>query len=98
MLVMREETAQSIVRMFGSLSDESRVRIIQLLIDNERLSVSDIASAVGISISAASHHLRKLKDLGFVAHERDGKRVYHQLIDDCIKDILGRALEHVSGN
>lgn len=98
MQIMDQETAQNIAKMFGSLSDESRVRMIQLLIDNDHLCVSDIASAVGISISAASHHLRKLKDLGFVGHERKGKQVYHQLIDTCIRDILRRALEHVTGN
>jgi len=86
---------REVVRIFRSLSDESRVRIVNLLIENTRLCVSDIASSLDIPISSVSHHLRLLKDLGFVGHERDGKKVYHSLIDDCIRDILRRAIEHV---
>jgi DNA-binding transcriptional ArsR family regulator len=63
----------------------------------EKIFVSDIAERTGQHISSVSHHLSKLKDLGFVKHERDGKHVYHMLDDDCIRDIMERAKEHVAG-
>ena len=88
---------RDVVRIFRSLSDESRVKIVNLLIENKRLCVSDISSKLDIPISSVSHHLRLLKDLGFVGHEREGKKVYHSLADDCIRDILRRASEHVAG-
>jgi DNA-binding transcriptional ArsR family regulator len=63
----------------------------------KRIFVSEIAKRTGQHISSVSHHLRILKDLGFVKHERQGKKVYHTLDDDCIRDIMERAKEHVAG-
>lgn len=94
---LREEEAQDIVRLFRALTDESRVQIVHLLMNEERIFVSEIAERTGQHISSVSHHLRILKDLGFVKHEREGKRVYHILDDDCIRDIVERAKEHVAG-
>lgn len=89
--------AQNISRLFSALNDESRVRIVNLLMREEKIFVSEIAKRTGQHISSVSHHLRILKDLGFVRHERDGKHVYHMLDDDCIRDIMERAIEHVAG-
>ncbi|MHA2118387.1 MAG: ArsR/SmtB family transcription factor [Candidatus Thorarchaeota archaeon] len=89
--------AQNIARLFSALNDESRVRIVHLLMQEKRIFVSEIAERTGQHISSVSHHLRILKDLGFVKHERQGKKVYHMLDDDCIRDIMERAKEHVAG-
>jgi len=89
--------AQNISRLFSALNDESRVRIVYLLMQEERIFVSEIAERTGQHISSVSHHLRILKDLGFVRHEREGKHVYHMLDDECIRDIMERAKEHVAG-
>ncbi|MHA2141423.1 MAG: ArsR/SmtB family transcription factor [Candidatus Thorarchaeota archaeon] len=89
--------AQNIARLFSALNDESRVRIVHLLMQEDRIFVSEIAERTGQHISSVSHHLRILKDLGFVKHERKGKHVYHMLDDDCIRDIMERAKEHVAG-
>jgi DNA-binding transcriptional ArsR family regulator len=96
-LDLNQIDAQNISRLFSALNDESRVRIVDLLMREERMFVSEIADRTGQHISSVSHHLRILKDLGFVRHERDGKHVYHMLDDDCIRDIMERAKEHVAG-
>ncbi|MCK5302396.1 MAG: helix-turn-helix transcriptional regulator [Candidatus Thorarchaeota archaeon] len=89
---------EALVRIFKALSDQSRLRIIALLAEDRRRSVSEVANELGMSISSVSHHLSILGNLGFVGKKRNGKRVYHSLDDQCVRDILKRAIEHVSGN
>lgn len=88
---------QNLVRIFRALTDESRLRIVHLLMNVDKISVSEIASQLGQHISGVSHHLRILRDLGFVTRERKGKWIYHSMDDECIEDIMRRALEHVGG-
>jgi len=88
---------QNLVRIFRALTDESRLRIVHLLMNVDKISVSEIASQLGQHISGVSHHLRILRDFGFVKRERKGKWIYHSMDDECIEDIMRRALEHVGG-
>ena len=89
---------EALVRIFKALSDQSRLRIIAILAEDKRRNVSEIASDLGMSISSVSHHLSILGNLGFVGKKRNGKQIYHSLDDQCVRDILKRAIEHVSGN
>ncbi len=89
---------EALVRIFKALSDQSRLRIIAILAEDRRRSVSEIANELGMSISSVSHHLSILGNLGFVRKKRNGKQVYHSLDDQCVRDILKRAIEQVSGN
>jgi len=88
---------ENLVDIFRALTDESRLRIVHLLMNVDRISVSEIASELGQHISGVSHHLRILRDLGFVKREREGKWIYYSMDDECIDDIMRRALEHVGG-
>ena len=89
---------EALVRIFKALSDQSRLRIIAMLAEDKNRSVSEIAIELGMSISSVSHHLSILGNLGFVGRNRNGKQVYHSLDDQCVRDILKRAIEHVSEN
>ncbi|MFX1266099.1 MAG: ArsR/SmtB family transcription factor [Promethearchaeota archaeon] len=95
--VLSLSDTQNLVRIFRALTDESRLRIVHLLMNVDRISVSEIASELDQHISGVSHHLRILRNLGFVKREREGKWVYHSLDDDCIEDMMRRGLEHVGG-
>lgn len=95
--VLDPADTKNLVRIFRALTDGSRLRIVHLLMNVDRISVSEIASRLGQNISGVSHHLRILSDLGFVKREREGKWIYHSLDDECIEDIMERALEHVGG-
>lgn len=86
-----------IVKIFKALADKSRLQIINNLAEDQSLCVSDIADRLGMSVSNVSHHLGKLEDLGFVSYDKQGKEVYYYLDDECIRDILWRARDHVCG-
>lgn len=50
--------------------------------------VGDLAGAVGMSESAASHALRLLRTSGWVRAERDGRAVRCTLADPVVHDLL----------
>lgn len=65
-----------------ALSDPTRCKIITLLFLFEALCVCDVANILEISIASASQHLRKLKNLQFIASEKRGQTVFYQLEKD----------------
>lgn len=66
---------------FKVLSVETRIKIIELL-KSGPLSVNTIAEALGVSQSAASQHLRIMKQAGLVTDERRGYHIYYSLNKD----------------
>ena len=58
--------------MFRALSDESRLRIINLLVHSGELCVCDIQSIMGVTQTKVSRHLAYLKRVGLVSDRRKG--------------------------
>jgi ArsR family transcriptional regulator len=81
------------VEIFGALADPTRLRIVAALASSE-LCVCDLAAAVGLSQSAASHQLRVLRDRGLVRSRKDGRRAYYRLDDDHVGTLFRQAREH----
>jgi ArsR family transcriptional regulator len=69
-----------------------RLTIIDLLHQEEKLSVTEIYEALDIEQAIASHHLRILKDKKVVMVRRDGKKSYYSLSSNDFHLII-RALE-----
>ncbi len=66
-------------QLFKSLADETRLRILWLLMAKEELCVCDIMGVLGITQSKASRHLRYLYHLGWVSDRREGVWMYYRL-------------------
>ena len=58
-----DEVLEEMRSTFAALADRVRLQILYALKDGEELCVCDVAHVLGTSISTASHHLRKLRDL-----------------------------------
>ena len=71
--------AASIARVFGSLADETRLRIVKLLSRSE-LTVEELVEQLGLAQSTTSHHLSVLKDANMVKGEKRGRKIYYALI------------------
>jgi ArsR family transcriptional regulator len=61
----------NLVRIFKALGDETRLRIIASLQDQERC-VCDLACHLGLPQPTLSHHLKVLRDAGLVIGEKSG--------------------------
>lgn len=83
------------INIFRALGDATRWSII-LEIKDEEHSVSSITTKTGMTQSAVSHQLQKLKLFNIVKSEKRGKEVYYSLADDHVKSIVELVIEHVS--
>ncbi len=57
---------------FNALADESRLRIIELLTQESEMEAQEIISALGLSQSSVSRHLKQLVSMGYL-YERRGE-------------------------
>lgn len=80
--------------MYKVLGDPTRLKIVMALKDVE-MCVCDLSAFLGVSESAVSHQLRRLRDLALVKKRRDGQVIYYTLDDRHIADLLSIALDHV---
>lgn len=78
--------------VFGALADRQRLKILCALKEGEELCVCDVAHVLGESVSTASHHLRKLRDMGILKDRDDGKMVYYSLQDSSAARLVSEAL------
>jgi DNA-binding transcriptional ArsR family regulator len=96
-VVLGDKEIQDVLNIFKALADETRLKIISKLTESDSICVSDLSDNLRMDISRISHQLAKLKQLGFVSKERAGKNIYYSLDDTCIRSILKKAQDHVSG-
>lgn len=63
----------SLVRMYRALADERRLRILKLLVQQDHVSLQEVADAVEVTKSTAHHHLATLRAAGLARASDDGK-------------------------
>lgn len=79
------DTAQC-AKILKSLGDESRLKIVQLLLQGER-SVSDVVQALKMAQPQVSHHLSILRSSGLLNTRREGNKIIN-FIDPDIRAML----------
>lgn len=78
-----EDLAELIARRFRALGDPLRVRILDLLRDQE-LSVTALAERLDAGQQNVSKHLAVLTDSGMLARRKDGTHVYYRIADEAV--------------
>ncbi|MEZ0327146.1 MAG: ArsR/SmtB family transcription factor [Fimbriimonas sp.] len=78
-------------RVFAALSDSTRLKLVELLAEEDELCGTHIANRAGISLALLSHHWRVLSDAGLVVKERRGQRQFCRLD----REALAAAFEYV---
>jgi ArsR family transcriptional regulator len=91
-LAARAATKDSAIResrLFKALSDQSRIRIIKLLMIR-RMCVCEIMAALEMTQPTASHHLVLLQKEGLLERRKQGKWAYYSLANPKITEIMKR--------
>lgn len=70
----------NVINIFKALSDETRLRILNLLFEQE-LCVCDIMETLQISQTKASRHLGYMKNAGLVNDKKQAQWVYYRMAD-----------------
>lgn len=94
---LKEPTRKEILslsNMFKLFADDTRLRIICILI-KEELCVCDLCDALNLNQSTVSHQLQLLRNSNLVKYRREGKQIFYSLQDEHVEKIISQALEHI---
>ncbi len=75
-----DDKAKDLVQLFKLLSDETRLRILYYLMQQEELNVRTLCKLLRQSQPAVSHHLALLRVAGVIECRRDGKHNFYHLV------------------
>lgn len=83
-----EETAPKVSALMKVLSNEHRLMILCLLVEQER-SVGDMARALDMRQAALSQQLALLRKDGLVHTRRDAQTIFYSLARDDVRALMG---------
>lgn len=70
---------RDLAEIYGALADETRLRMMALLFENQELCVCDFVAALQITQSKASRHLRILRQNHLLDDRKEGLWVHYRL-------------------
>lgn len=76
----KERSIEEVVRQFKAFSDETRLRILHLLLKGE-LCICELMEVLELSQSKVSRHMAYLKNAGLVNDRREAVWVYYSLTE-----------------
>ena len=85
--IMRRHAGDA-AAMMRALSHEARLRVLCDLVEGER-SAGDLVERSGLSQSALSQHLARLRLDGLVATRREAQTIFYRIADPDAARILG---------
>ena len=85
---MAAQTCRDLVQLFKLLADETRIRILHYLMQQDELNVRTLCRLLGQSQPAVSHHLALLRVAGIIECRRDGKHNFYHLVPKRCQEYL----------
>jgi DNA-binding transcriptional ArsR family regulator len=83
-----EQRVDEAARLLKLLASESRLLILCRLVAEREMPVGALAAAVGLSQSALSQHLAKMREDGLVATRREAQTVFYRIADPNARRVL----------
>jgi DNA-binding transcriptional ArsR family regulator len=81
--------AAEAVSLLKALASEPRLLVLCYLAEAGEMAVGELAEQVGLSQSALSQHLAKLREEGLVATRKEAQTVFYRVCDPKAEQLLG---------
>ena len=82
--------------LFEALGDAHRQEIIIRLAEEKKLTVGELATEIGLSRPATSHHIKILKEAGLLQETRQGTKRYYYPTFTAHTDSLAELLRAIT--
>ena len=92
-----DDVLEDALGLLSAISDRARLKILWAMRDGQELCVCDVSHVLATTISTASHHLRKLRDLKVLKTRNDGKWTYYSLRSGLAGDVVADLIKSVRG-
>jgi ArsR family transcriptional regulator len=99
-VITKGKAMQDLIKATKALSDETRLRILNVLLERE-CCVCEVMQALDISQSRASRNLGLLQDAGFLKMRRDGLWSLYSMdgdMKDYVSDLVSAARKSLNDN
>jgi DNA-binding transcriptional ArsR family regulator len=87
-IALLEDKAVEAAEFLKLLANPQRLLILCRLLAEREMSVGQLGEAVGLSQSALSQHLAKLRDDAVVATRRQAQTIYYRIADKNVARVL----------
>ncbi|MFK8258400.1 ArsR/SmtB family transcription factor [Erwinia sp. AnSW2-5] len=87
-LFQLQESASLATTLLKSMSNSNRLLILCILIDKPGTSSGDLGQLTGLTPSATSQHLSKMKEDGLIESERVAQKVNYFIKNDSVKKVI----------
>src|SRR5947208_1615082 len=78
---------EEVARRFALLSDPTRLRILDALLERDDITVTELTGVVGEAAPNVSQHLSRLLAADIVGRRRDGRMVRYSIADPTIRPL-----------
>ena len=86
------ETAAELARVYETLANDTRIRLLHVLLKEGEIYPSGLAAKLGMKPQAVSNQLQRLSDRGIVQTRREGNNVLYRIVDPCVIELVDRGL------
>ena len=76
-------------QIFKACSEESRLRILHLILKNREMCISDLEQVLGFTQTKTSRHLIYLKNAGILSTRKQDQWVFYHIKDEVL-DIINQ--------
>jgi ArsR family transcriptional regulator len=83
-----EAQASGVAATLKAIANRRRLMILCKLIDHGEVTVGDLADVVGLSQSALSQHLAKMREEALVTFRRESQTLWYRIADARIETLL----------
>ena len=80
--------ALEVANILRALGNERRLMILCKLVEAGEMTVGTLVEAVGLSQSALSQHLAKMRDENIVTFRRDSQTLWYRISDPRIEQLM----------
>lgn len=83
-----EANAIEVADVLRALANERRLQILCVLMEASEATVGTLVARIGISQSALSQHLAKMRDEGILAFRRESQTIWYRVADPRIGELM----------
>ncbi|AZC24748.1 MULTISPECIES: metalloregulator ArsR/SmtB family transcription factor [Pseudomonas] len=80
--------AQKAASLLRAISNEYRLQVLCLLIEQGEITVGGLLQRISLSQSALSQHLAKMREEGLVAFRRESQTLYYRIDNPDVEKII----------
>ena len=90
-LIDRDQ-ATALMRLFKVFANDTRLRLLHVLVREGEVCVTDLATRVEMKTQAVSNQLQRLVDRGILESRREGNNILYRIVDPCVPVLLQQGL------